>query len=71
MTELSEKYWNMEYLTEQHLAGFDSYKVSHWIILMCLSKLQPLHLDLQIGTRFVCIVSKLAKPESNNYIIPN
>lgn len=28
MTELFEKYWNMEYLTEKHLDGFDSYKVS-------------------------------------------
>lgn len=28
MTELLQKYWNMDYLTEKHLAGFDSYKVS-------------------------------------------
>lgn len=29
MTNFIEKYWNMDYLTEQHLAGFDNYKVSH------------------------------------------
>lgn len=28
-TELLHKYWSMDYLTEKHLAGFDSYKVSH------------------------------------------
>lgn len=29
MTNSFEKYWNMDYLTEKHLAGFDNYKVSH------------------------------------------
>lgn len=71
MTELLQKYWNMDYLTEKHLAGFDSYKVSEFpqvylieavfhLVLLCIHKNPFTSINFLV----------FDKPEFINYIIP-
>lgn len=84
MTELVQKYWNMDYLTEKHLAGFDSYKVSaqNPCYDVNLIEASAFYLVFRIyETKITATTTNpfrsinfssraLNKPEYNNYIIP-